>query len=88
MTISSVEENAFVGSQFFGVQWLGARAMTRPADFLWARDEPFNFRLFAPGEPDRAGVPNCLVLGEDRLWHDRRCDGLGGGPYGVVCEFE
>ena len=88
LTISSLEENAFVGSQFFGVKWLGAEATQQPTDFRWVKGEPFTFRLFAPGDPERAQVPNCIVLGEDRMWHDRPCDGRGGGPYGVVCEFE
>jgi len=88
LTISSLEENAFVSSQFLGPKWLGAEATSKPTDFRWVEGAPFDFQLFAPGEPERLQVPNCLVLGEDGMWHDRLCDGGGGGPYRVVCEFD
>jgi len=88
VTVSSAEENAFVGSQFFGALWLGATAASTAIDFRWITGEPFDVQLFSPGDPDRRTLPNCLVLGEDRRWHDRACDGSGGGPYAVVCEVE
>jgi len=88
VTIASAEENAFVGSQFFGALWLGAKAGNTPTDFRWITGEPFDVQLFSPGDPDRRVLPNCLVLGEERRWHDRNCDGSGGGPYAVVCEVE
>jgi cysteine-rich repeat protein len=88
VTVASAEENAFVGSQFFGALWLGAKAATTAMDFRWITGERFDVQLFAPGDPDRRTVPNCLVLGEDRRWHDRECDGGGGAPYAVVCEVE
>ena len=53
LTISSLEENSFVSSQLFGVKWLGAEAAQQPRDFRWVDGEPFEFRLYAPIEPDR-----------------------------------
>ncbi|HEY0708598.1 MAG TPA: lectin-like protein [Polyangia bacterium] len=88
VTVTDAEESAFISSEFFGTLWLGAVRTTRQEDFRWVTNEPFNFQHFAPGDPDRAGVPNCIVLAENRRWHDRSCAGTEAGPYGVVCEID
>lgn len=88
VSIADGDENAFVGSQFLGTLWLGAVKRHRTGWFEWLTGEPFAFEFFAPGDPDLNVVPDCLVLGEDRKWYDRPCDGSRGGPYGAVCEVE
>jgi cysteine-rich repeat protein len=88
VTIGDAEEDAFVSSEFFGTLWLGAMRAKRDEDFRWVTNEAFSFQHFAPGDPDRNGVPSCIVLAENRRWHDRTCQGAEAGPYGVVCEIE
>jgi cysteine-rich repeat protein len=88
VTVADGEENAFVGSQFMGTVWLGAMKKQKVGYFEWITGEPFAFESFAPGDPDLALIPDCLVLGEDRKWYDRACDGSRGGPYGAICEIE
>jgi cysteine-rich repeat protein len=88
VTVTSPDENAFVGAQFFGVLWLDAVKRDRNRSFEWSTGERFGFRNFAVGDPDRRDVPDCVVMGEDRKWHDRTCDGREAGPYGTVCEVD
>jgi cysteine-rich repeat protein len=88
VTIADADESAFVSSEFFGSLWLGAIRTKREEDFRWVTNEPFTFQHFAPGDPDRSGIPNCIVLAESRRWHDRSCDSGPAGPYGVVCEID
>jgi cysteine-rich repeat protein len=88
VTIDGDDENLFVGSQFMGTLWLGAIKHRKAGYFEWITGEPFAFESFAPGDPDLNLIPDCLVLGDDRKWYDRPCDGSRGGPYGVVCEID
>lgn len=71
-TITDENEHRFVAGSFFGTMWLGATDLGREGEFRWITGEPFAFRYFSPGEPDNfGGAQNALVLGEERLWHDR-----------------
>jgi len=88
VTISDGDENAFVGGQFLGTLWLGALKRKKTAYFQWITGEPFEVEFFAPGDPDLNVIPDCLVMGDDRKWYDRACDGAKGGPYAAVCEVE
>lgn len=88
VTVTSRDENAYVGAQFFGVIWVGAIKRERARPFEWVTSEPYAFQAFALGDPDRRELPACVVLGEDRKWHDRSCDGSEAGPYGTVCEVD
>jgi cysteine-rich repeat protein len=88
LTIADGDENAFTGGQFLGTLWLSAIKRKKAGYFEWTTGEPFDFEYFAPGDPDLNLIPDCVVMGEDRKWYDRACDGTKGGPYGAVCEVE
>ena len=88
LTIADGDENAFTGGQFQGTLWLGAMKRKKAGYFEWTTGEPFDFEYFAPGDPDLNLIPDCLVMGDDRKWYDRACDGAKGGPYGAVCEVD
>jgi cysteine-rich repeat protein len=88
VTIDGADENAFVGAQFLGTLWLGGLKKKKTGYFQWITGEPFDFEFFAPGDPDLNLIPDCLVMGDDRKWYDRGCDGSKGGPYAAVCEVE
>jgi cysteine-rich repeat protein len=88
ITIADGDENAFVGAQFLGTLWLGGVKSKKTASFQWITGEAFDFEFFSPGDPDLNIIPDCLVMGEDRKWYDRACDGAKGGPYAAVCEVE
>jgi cysteine-rich repeat protein len=88
VTIADGDENAFVGGQFLGTLWLGGLKKNKTSYFQWITGEPFAFEFFAPGDPDLNAIPDCLVMGDDRKWYDRGCDGAKGGPYAAVCEVE
>jgi cysteine-rich repeat protein len=88
VTITDGDENAFVGGQFLGTLWLGAIKKQKTGYFQWITGEPFEVEFFAPGDPDLNVIPDCIVMGGDRKWYDRACDGTKGGPYGAVCEVE
>jgi hypothetical protein len=88
LTIADLDENAFTGGQFLGTLWLGAMKRKKAGYFEWVTGEPFDFEFFAPGDPDLNLIPDCLVMGDDRRWYDRACDGAKGGPYSAVCEVE
>ena len=88
VTIADGDENAFVGGQFLGTLWLGAIKKSKTSYFQWITGEPFDFEFFAPGDPDLSLIPDCMVMGDDRKWYDRACDGAKGGPYAAICEVE
>jgi len=88
VTIADGDENAFVGGQFLGTLWLGGIKKQKTGYFQWVTGEPFDFEFFAPGDPDLNTIPDCLVMGDDRKWYDRACNGAKGGPYAAICEVE
>jgi cysteine-rich repeat protein len=88
VTIDAGDENAFVGAHFLGTLWLGGLKSKKAGYFQWVTGEPFDFEFFAAGDPDLNLIPDCLVMGDDRKWYDRACDGSKGGPYAAVCEVE
>lgn len=73
-SVTSAEEHDFVVREFPGGIWLGATDRGEEGRFAWLTGEPFAFHRLAPGEPDDPdGTHDCLILGEDGLWHDRSC---------------
>ncbi len=86
-TITSAEEQAFVGVQARGEAWIGATDAQEEGRFAWITGEAFVFRTFVPGELDDArmgGANDCVVFGADGLWHDRRC----GFRLPYLCEID
>jgi hypothetical protein len=75
VTVTSEEEQAFVVANFFGTFWIGADDRAEEGTFRWVTCEPFAYRNFAPGEPDNhANAHHCLHVGEEKRWHDYRCE--------------
>ncbi len=79
------DENGFVAGQLALSYWLGARLRPGSKQFAWQDGTPITFHAFAPNEPDNAdGRSECVMVGPDRLWHDRPCD----ETHSVVCEID
>lgn len=86
-TITSAEELDFVGGHVAVEAWIGATDAEQELTFVWVTGERFEFQAFVPGElddPTTARRHDCVVLGTDRLWHDRRCD----KAHHYLCEVE
>jgi len=86
-TITSKNELELVGGQVAVEVWIGATDVEKERSFVWVNKEPFEFQAFVPGELDHLGEAqpsDCVVLGADRLWHDRRCHHRNN----VLCEVE
>lgn len=86
-TITSKTEMEFLAPQIAVEVWIGASDAEQEGVFKWATGEPFLFQQFAPAELDLpvSTKPNdCVVLGLDRLWHDRRCR----LSFNYLCEVE
>ncbi len=82
--VDDAEEQGLLATQVPGDVWLGASDRKQEGDFRWLTGRPLVPAFFAAGEPDNAnGNQNCLILNEDRLWHDRICEDV----HGFVCEI-
>ena len=82
-TVTSPEEHQFVNGLTHIETWLGATSTSGDGHFTWSTGEPFQFRAFAPGEPDDGA--GCVALDTDDLWHDRPC---ALKPYASLCEID
>lgn len=85
VVIESRAELQFLTGHFFGVAWVGAAGDKQKNDWAWIDGTPVTRAVWAPGEPDLPGR-GCAALGDDRLLHDRPCNGADYGPYGAICE--
>lgn len=83
-TLTTKEEHEFVARLAPVAVWLDATSPTRDGRFVWTTGEPFDFRAFAPGEPDQSHA-HCVVLDKDDLWHDRHCPDE---PFAALCEID
>jgi serine/threonine-protein kinase len=85
VTITDAEEQAFVAALTTLAAWIGATEPSPAEGLRWVTGEPFAYRRFSPGDPDRYDGGGCVVLRPDDLWYDRNCHTL---PYAYVCEIE
>jgi hypothetical protein len=84
-TVADAAEQDFLAREIASAVWLAATDRAAERTFVWTTGEPLSFRRFAPSEPDDPdGTHDCLVLGEDDLWHDRLCT----QQHWVACERE
>jgi hypothetical protein len=83
-TVNDRDEHTFIVGLVSSEVWLGATAES-PGQFRWLTGEPFTAGHFAPNEPDNfGGYQRALLLGGERLWHDR----AESEPHPGLCEAE
>ncbi len=85
-TITSQAELDFLKLRMTTGVWIGASDAEREGVFTWVTGEPFGFSAFAHGELKSSVAPknDCVVLGVERVWHDRKC----AASHSFLCEID
>ena len=75
VSINSAAESDWLAATVEVTIWIGANDREREGSFDWANGDPFQFELFAAGEPDNTfGVQDCVERRLDSSWNDRACN--------------
>jgi hypothetical protein len=82
VSISSAEENAYLGSRAGVAAWIGFGDPVTETSFRWVSGEPVGFLNWAPSQPDNANNEDCVTLLSTSLWNDDNCLTL----HGYICE--
>lgn len=94
VTITSEEEQrkvyGLIKDGDYDAYWMGASVIG--AKWSWVTDEPFDYQLWAVGEPDESEEGMCLQMYlENGNWDDTWVDGdhaEGIKSHGFICEYE
>jgi hypothetical protein len=74
VSINSSAESDWLTATVDVTIWIGANDRQREGTFVWSNGDPFQFELFAAGEPDNTfGVQDCVERRVDSSWNDRVC---------------
>jgi len=75
VSINSAAESDWLAASVDVTIWIGANDRELEGTFGWANADPFQFELFAAGEPDNTfGLQDCVERRVDSSWNDRACN--------------
>jgi len=89
VTLSSAEENAFVGGKLGESHWIGyyQEWYTFEWDWLWVTGEPMGFDQWDANQPDNGSFgteEDCVEMRPGGKWNDDECS----KSRFFVCEYE
>lgn len=88
VTLTTIEENGFIGTLVQTDVWIGAtdgkpEGEAGVGSYGWITGEPFAYKAWASGEPNAASVwcgilqrchEHCATLRPDGFWNDKYCE--------------